>query len=139
MTSLIIQDISQLPAIASSLVNKIKDYNVVGFYGPMGSGKTTLIRAISEAMGVKNIVTSPTFTLINEYLVTGGKTIYHFDLYRLKKVEELYDVGYEDYFFSDNYCFIEWPEIAENIMPPHTLKIYIKVNDDLSRNILISE
>jgi tRNA threonylcarbamoyladenosine biosynthesis protein TsaE len=139
MHSFTIQNLDQLPTIASQLSDIIKKKNVVAFYGSMGSGKTTLIKAICQAFGVKNTVTSPTFAIVNIYSLTDQKLIYHFDFYRLNKIEEIYDLGYEEYFYSNHYCFVEWPEIASNLITSEALKIEISVNDDLSRTVLVHD
>jgi tRNA threonylcarbamoyladenosine biosynthesis protein TsaE len=102
----------------------------------MGVGKTTLVKAICEELGVTETVTSPTFAIVNEYRSdTSGELIYHFDLYRIKKLEEVYDMGYEDYFYSGALCFIEWPELAEDLLPDNVVKVIIEESPDGSRNI----
>lgn len=101
----------------------------------MGAGKTTLIKAICEELGVKETVTSPTFAIINEYKDAKSQSIYHFDFYRINKIEEVFDFGYEDYFYSNSLCFIEWPELVESILPENTVKISIHENDDSTRVI----
>ena len=101
----------------------------------MGAGKTTIIKAICEALGATDIVTSPTFTIVNEYKTLNGESIFHIDFYRIKKTEEVFDFGIEEYFNSDSYCFMEWPELIEDILPPGTVNIKIIV-DDNERRIL---
>ena len=99
------------------------------FSGEMGAGKTTLIKALCEHLGVKDEVSSPTFSLVNEYNSNVG-TIYHFDLYRIQSEEELYDIGYEDYFFSGYLCLVEWPEMAETMLPEKHVLVNIRVEND---------
>lgn len=108
---------------------------VFAFYGAMGAGKTTFIRAVCEELGVRETVTSPTFAIINEYRGREGESIYHFDFYRINKLEEAFDFGYEDYFYSGNLCFIEWPELVEPLLPENTVKVYIAENDKGARII----
>lgn len=108
---------------------------VLAFYGKMGAGKTTFIKALCEEFGVEDVITSPTFSIVNEYTNKEGKPIYHFDFYRIKKIEEVYDMGYEDYFDSGNLCLLEWPELIENLLPEDVLKITISEQEDGSRLI----
>ncbi len=116
------------------------DATVYAFYGQMGAGKTTLIAELCRALGVEDDeISSPTFSLINEYRSsTTAELIYHFDLYRLKNLEEAFDIGAEDYFDSGALCFLEWPERIEDILPDDTVKVNIKVNEDQSRDIIIT-
>ena len=111
-----INDIAQLPNAAHALVNAMGSHKVFAFTGAWG-GKTTLIKAICEELGVTETVASPTFSIVNEYRDAQGRSIYHFDFYRINKLEEVFDFGYEDYFYSGNVCFIEWPELIESILP----------------------
>lgn len=120
---------------AKKLVESFGDHTKVAFSGEMGAGKTTLIQAVCRQLGVRDTVNSPTFALINEYFTGTGASIYHFDLYRIDNISEMYDMGYEDYFYSDAYCFIEWPEKAADLMPPNLLYLTITVNDDGSRTV----
>ena len=112
---------------------------VIAFYGKMGAGKTTFIKAICEELGVNDVITSPTFAIVNEYsLPLGGRlegALYHFDFYRIKKIEEVYDMGYEDYFYSGNLCLIEWPELIEDLLPEDALRVTIEEQPDGSRTI----
>jgi tRNA threonylcarbamoyladenosine biosynthesis protein TsaE len=116
-----------LPEVARDIISELGSKKVVLFYGEMGSGKTTLIKEICRQLGVKRNMSSPTFGLVNEYAIPSGK-IYHFDLYRVKNLEECLDMGMEEYLYSGNYCFIEWPDVAIEIMP-----------DDIGRIDLITE
>jgi tRNA threonylcarbamoyladenosine biosynthesis protein TsaE len=112
---------------------------VIAFYGKMGAGKTTFIKALCEELGVEDVITSPTFAIVNEYsLPLGGRlegALYHFDFYRIKKIEEVYDMGYEDYFYSGNLCLIEWPELIEDLLPENALRVTIEEQPDGSRTI----
>jgi tRNA threonylcarbamoyladenosine biosynthesis protein TsaE len=129
---------AQLPEIASEIISFAADARIFLFYGEMGSGKTTLIKALCECLGTTETVTSPTFSIVNEYIGSGNK-IYHFDFYRLKNQTEALDMGYEEYFFSDAYCFIEWPEKIPDLLPDHYISIQIKVPGNNSREIIIEK
>ena len=130
-----IQDLEQINEAAKQFVAQIGDHKVFAFYGSMGAGKTTFIKAVCEELGVEDVITSPTFAIINEYTGQEG-TIYHFDFYRIKKLEEVYDMGYEDYFYSGALCFIEWPELIEEVLPEDAVKVSITEKEDGSRAIL---
>ena len=108
---------------------------VVAFYGKMGAGKTTFIKAICEELGVEDVITSPTFALVNEYTAGNGAPVYHFDFYRIKRLDEVYDMGYEDYFYGGNLCLLEWPELIEDILPEEALKVTITEEVDGSRKL----
>lgn len=133
------KNLDELQQVAAQLIPFLTQKPVVAFYGKMGAGKTTLIKAICKELHVKNTVTSPTFALVNEYTCQSGQLIYHFDFYRINKVEELFDLGYEEYFYSGNMCFVEWPELAENLLLPDTLKIKISVDEKQVRTIEVEE
>ncbi|MDR1054735.1 MAG: tRNA (adenosine(37)-N6)-threonylcarbamoyltransferase complex ATPase subunit type 1 TsaE [Prevotellaceae bacterium] len=122
---------------AEDIIRTFGHQKIIAFYGKMGVGKTTLIKAICDFMGVKNVVSSPTFSLINEYHTADSEIIYHFDFYRINQIEEAYDFGYEEYFYSGNYCFIEWPEKIEPLLPNDTLNITIKEQTDGTRLVSI--
>ncbi|MBQ0063012.1 MAG: tRNA (adenosine(37)-N6)-threonylcarbamoyltransferase complex ATPase subunit type 1 TsaE [Prevotella sp.] len=124
MIDLHIHDLGQIDVMAADFVSQMTDARVYAFYGEMGAGKTTFIKALCRALGVEDVITSPTFSIINEY-TTPKETIYHFDFYRIKKLEEVYDMGYEDYFYSDALCFIEWPELVEELLPEDTVRVHI--------------
>ncbi|HBG56877.1 tRNA (adenosine(37)-N6)-threonylcarbamoyltransferase complex ATPase subunit type 1 TsaE [Proteiniphilum sp. UBA1028] len=130
-----INDLKDIRDAARTFLREMGDSKVFAFYGSMGAGKTTFIKALSEEMGVTETVSSPTFAIINEYRDKEGRAIFHFDFYRINKLEEAFDFGYEDYFYSGNVCFIEWPELVEPILPENTVKITIRVADD-GRRIL---
>ncbi|MBR2380295.1 MAG: tRNA (adenosine(37)-N6)-threonylcarbamoyltransferase complex ATPase subunit type 1 TsaE, partial [Paraprevotella sp.] len=109
---------------------------VFAMYGKMGVGKTTFTKAICKCLGVEDVINSPTFAIVNEYRSDSGELIYHFDFYRIKKLEEVYDMGYEDYFYSGALCFIEWPELIEDLLPENAVKVTIEENEDGTRSIL---
>ena len=125
-----------LPQAARTFVRAIDQSTVFAFYGKMGAGKTTFIKAVCEALGVTDVVNSPTFSIVNEYRSdTTGELIYHFDFYRIQRLEEVYDMGYEDYFYSGALCFIEWPELVEDLLPGDAVKVTIEEQPDGSRTI----
>ncbi len=131
-----INDLEHIREAARQFINAMGTEHVFAFYGSMGAGKTTFIKAICEELGVDDVVTSPTFAIVNEYLISTGGTIYHFDFYRIKKLEEVYDMGYEDYFYSDALCFIEWPEMMEELLPEGATKVQITENPDGTRTVI---
>jgi tRNA threonylcarbamoyladenosine biosynthesis protein TsaE len=131
-----IQDLDHIHEAAREFIAQIGDRRVFAFYGKMGAGKTTFVKAVCEELGVEDVITSPTFAIVNEY--KGADTIYHFDFYRIKKLEEVYDMGYEDYFYSGNLCFIEWPELIEELLPEDTVKVCITENGDGTRSVVCS-
>ena len=126
-----IQDLDHIHEAAREFIAQIGDRRVFAFYGKMGAGKTTFVKAVCEELGVEDVITSPTFAIVNEY--KGVDTIYHFDFYRIKKLEEVYDMGYEDYFYSGNLCFIEWPELIEELLPDDAVCVNIVEQSDGSR------
>ncbi|TAL62912.1 MAG: tRNA (adenosine(37)-N6)-threonylcarbamoyltransferase complex ATPase subunit type 1 TsaE [Bacteroidetes bacterium] len=135
---ILIKDKKHLAAAAKKLLKYCGDYKIFAFYGSMGTGKTTIIKAICEVLGVVDIISSPTFTLVNEYRISKGDPIYHIDFYRIKKQEEVFDFGIEEYLTSDSYCFMEWPEIVEEMLPPGTVRVRITVDDKEQRFLQIS-
>ena len=130
-----IKDLEHIREAARTFIENIGDHTVFAFYGKMGAGKTTFIKAICEELGVEDVITSPTFAIVNEYTAQKGP-IYHFDFYRIKKLEEVYDMGFEDYFYSGALCLIEWPELIEEVLPEDAVKVSIKEKEDGSRAIL---
>ena len=119
---------------AKEFVAAMGDSRVFAFYGKMGAGKTTFIKALCTELGVTDIITSPTFAIVNEYTSsTTGDSIYHFDFYRIKKLEEVYDMGYEDYFYGGSLCFLEWPELIEELLPEDATKVTIEETADGGR------
>ena len=125
MLTLTFSNIEQLPEVARRLLDEFPDERFFAFFGPMGVGKTTLIKELCAQLGVTQNVCSPTFAIVNEYSDAQGEPIYHFDFYRIKKLEEAYDIGYEEYFYSGYYCFTEWTEKIEPLLPDHYLRIDI--------------
>ncbi|MBT8317219.1 MAG: tRNA (adenosine(37)-N6)-threonylcarbamoyltransferase complex ATPase subunit type 1 TsaE [Lutibacter sp.] len=128
--------LQQLPEIAKE-VAELAQHNILLFYGEMGVGKTTLIKEILKLLGVKDNVSSPTFSLVNEYQTNDNKIIYHFDFYRIKNEEEAMDMGIEEYFYSDSLCLIEWPNKVENLLPLKTVSIKITLENNQQRTIAI--
>ena len=125
MLTLTFSNIEQLPDVAHRLLDEFPDERFFAFFGPMGVGKTTLIKELCAQLGVTQNVCSPTFAIVNEYSDAQGEPIYHFDFYRIKKLEEAYDIGYEEYFYSGCYCFTEWTEKIEPLLPDRYLRIDI--------------
>ncbi|NCD69465.1 tRNA (adenosine(37)-N6)-threonylcarbamoyltransferase complex ATPase subunit type 1 TsaE [Mucilaginibacter agri] len=130
-----IDSITELAAAAQQLIDFAANQRIFLFFGDMGAGKTTFIKSLCEALGVTESVTSPTFSIVNEYR-GHGHTVYHFDFYRLKSQSEAFDMGYEEYFYSDAYCFIEWPEKIADLLPERYLKISIKAISESAREII---
>jgi tRNA threonylcarbamoyladenosine biosynthesis protein TsaE len=128
---------NELGGIARKLLDKYGNERIFALFGEMGIGKTTFIKTICAQLGITDEVTSPTFSIINEYIKPDGESLYHFDFYRIKLEEEAYDLGYEDYFYGGSYCFIEWPEKVEKLLPAETVRVFIKVGEtDNSRKML---
>lgn len=126
-----IPSLIELDTAARKFTEVTKGRRKFAFYGSMGSGKTTLIKAICKQLGATGLVTSPTFSLVNEYPLSNGEVIYHFDLYRINTIGELFDLGYEEYFYSDSYIFIEWAENAESLLPDPITRVTVQeLNDD---------
>lgn len=131
MTEAFSYGLENIREAAVFVIEKAKPYQIWCFYGQMGSGKTTLIKKICELLHVTSRVSSPTFSLVNEYETDTHEIIYHFDFYRIKSVEEIYDIGYEDYFYGNNLCLIEWPELAEHLIPKQkSCKIHIRLQNN---------
>jgi len=129
-------NLSELEVAARQLLTAYPDERVFAFYGEMGAGKTTFIKKLCERLQVTDVVTSPTFSIINVYETESTSQLYHFDFYRMKKPEEIYDIGYEEYLFSGNYCFMEWPEKVENLLPRSVIKVHIEVNEQNQARII---
>lgn len=129
-----ISNLSDINEAARQFVDNMGAGRVFAFYGKMGAGKTTFIKAVCEVLGVDDVITSPTFAIVNEYTSeTSGETVYHFDFYRIKKLDEVYDMGYEEYFYGGGLCFIEWPELIESLLPEDAVKVTIEETADGSR------
>jgi tRNA threonylcarbamoyladenosine biosynthesis protein TsaE len=138
MQRILIKDKKQLPVAAKRILECTSGQKILAFYGSMGAGKTTIIKAVCKALGAEDIVSSPTFTLVNEYKTKKGELLYHIDFYRIRKMEEVFDFGIEEYFTSGSFCFIEWPELIEEILPPETVRIRITVGNKKQRILEIS-
>ena len=136
---IIIKNLDQIEQAARIFVQNIGTRKVFAFYGKMGAGKTTFIKAVCRALCVEDVITSPTFAIVNEYTDATGSPVFHFDFYRIKKLEEVYDMGYEDYFYSHNLCFLEWPELIEDILPDDAVRVSIEELPDGCRRLTISE
>ena len=133
---IICKSLEELPDIAQSMIEEHSDKRLFAFLGSMGAGKTTFIKEICAVLGVESMVNSPTFSIINEYFTIESDSVYHFDFYRIKKKEEVFDIGYEDYLFSGNYCLMEWPEKIEELLPENIVYVTIEENPlDGSRTI----
>lgn len=130
-----IPSLSEIDAVARQFADLISRDRVVAFYGQMGAGKTTFTAALCKILGVEDPVCSPTFTIVNEYLDRDGRSIYHFDFYRIRNLSEAMDIGTEDYFYSGNLCLVEWPENIEAMLPDDAIIVRISVAPDLSRQI----
>ena len=133
---IIINTLADINEAAKQFIANMGDSKVFAFYGKMGAGKTTFVKAVCEELGVDDVITSPTFAIVNEYRSeTTGQLVYHFDFYRIKKIEEVYDMGYEDYFYSGALCFLEWPELIEELLPADAVKVTISQQEDGSRRL----
>lgn len=130
-----IKSIEEIGEAAAQFVDEMGENTVFAFYGKMGAGKTTFIKAVCEQLGVEDVINSPTFAIVNEYVDGEGEPIYHFDFYRIKKEQEVLDIGYEDYVYSGHVCFMEWPELIENLLPEDAVKVTIEEENDGSRKI----
>ena len=130
-----IKSIDDIATAAQEFISQMGDNKIFAFYGSMGAGKTTFVKALCEAMGVTDTVNSPTFAIVNEYDTPSGRPIYHFDFYRIKRLAEVYDMGYEDYFYGRGLCFIEWPELVEEVLPGDAVKVIIEEVEDGTRSV----
>ena len=133
-----INSVEELSQVTDLLLSWRDKSDIIAFYGPMGAGKTTLIKNLCHRVGVTDEVNSPTFALVNEYL-TENDSIFHFDFYRIKKLEEVFDIGYEDYFYSGHLCLLEWPQMIEPLMPERYVRVDLSLGEsDSSRKIEVS-
>ncbi len=137
MSVLKINSLEEINAVAKEFLSLVGDKRVFALHGAMGVGKTTFVKAICDAMGVEDTINSPTFAIVNEYHTPKEEIIYHFDFYRIDDVQEAYDFGYEDYFYSNAMCFIEWPEKIESILPQDTVEVLFEEQADGTRSITI--
>ncbi len=137
MKELVIDSLDALSDVAEAVVESLDGRNVVAFCGAMGAGKTTLISAIMEHLGSNDNVTSPTFALVNQYSTSASEAVYHFDFYRINRIEEVFDMGYEEYFYSGDLCLIEWPELIEDLLPEDAMVVRIDVLSPTERKFTI--
>ena len=128
-----INGLDTIRSAARQFIENIGSSRVFAFYGKMGAGKTTFVNALCEELGCDDVITSPTFAIVNEYTDGEQQPVYHFDFYRIKKLEEVYDMGYEEYFYSGALCLIEWPELIEDVLPDDTVRVTIEEQADGSR------
>ena len=128
-----IKGLDTIRSAARQFIENIGSSRVFAFYGKMGAGKTTFVKALCEELGCDDVITSPTFAIVNEYTDGEQQPVYHFDFYRIKKLEEVYDMGYEEYFYSGALCLIEWPELIEDVLPDDTVRVTIEEQADGSR------
>ena len=135
MPSIPLPSLDQIDKAADEFLKAVGNIRVIAFSGELGAGKTTFIQALCRKLGVTGEVSSPTFSLVNEYFTQDGSSVFHFDLYRIEEPEELFDLGYEEYFFSGDRCFIEWPEKASHLIPADALLVEIIVRSDNTREI----
>ena len=129
--------LSEVPIIAKEIIQNSTS-KIILFHGDMGVGKTTLIKEICKILGTEDLISSPTFSIVNEYITSNDKTIFHFDFYRIDNEEEAYNIGVEDYFDSNHWCLIEWPSVVENLLPLENVNVYLTVLEDGQRNIQIN-
>jgi tRNA threonylcarbamoyladenosine biosynthesis protein TsaE len=135
-----IQSLDQIHEAAKEFIAAMGENTVFALYGKMGAGKTTFVKAVCEELGVTDVITSPTFAIVNEYRSEDtAELIYHFDFYRINKLEEVYDMGYEDYFYSGALCFIEWPELVEELLPGNTIKVSIEEQKDGTTTVTLNQ
>ena len=137
MLEIKIKSLDGIADAARQFVDAMGENKVFAMFGPMGVGKTTFIKAVCEILGVEDTITSPTFAIVNEYRTNTGDQIFHFDFYRIRKVEEVYDMGYEDYVYSGAVCFLEWPELIEELLPEDTVRVTLSEEEDGTRTITL--
>lgn len=137
MLEIKIKSLDGIADAARQFVDAMGENKVFAMFGPMGVGKTTFIKAVCEVLGVQDTITSPTFAIVNEYRTDSGEQIFHFDFYRIRKVEEAYDMGYEDYIYSGAVCFLEWPELIEELLPDDAVRVTLTEEEDGTRTITI--
>ena len=132
-----IKSIEEIAVAAKEFVAAMGERKVFAFYGKMGAGKTTFIKAVCEELGVEDVINSPTFAIVNEYVDGQGEPVYHFDFYRIKNLQEVMDLGYEDYVYSGHVCFMEWPELIENLLPDDAVKVTIEEEENGERKVSV--
>ena len=132
-----VHSLEEYPQAAKWFTGFLQQGQIFAFYGKMGTGKTTFIKSLCEELGVEDTINSPTFAIVNEYEDRMANTIYHFDFYRIKSLTEVYNMGYEEYFYGNAYCFIEWPELIEELLPEEHIRVEITENDDSTRTIKV--
>ncbi|MCX6300583.1 MAG: tRNA (adenosine(37)-N6)-threonylcarbamoyltransferase complex ATPase subunit type 1 TsaE [Bacteroidia bacterium] len=132
---ILIKNKRYLPSAARKLLERAGESRIFAFYGSLGAGKTTIIKAVCELLGASGIASSPSFTLVNEYRTLTGESLYHIDFYRIKNISEVFDIGIEEYLYSGSYCFLEWPELAEEVLPEETIRLRISVGKNEERII----
>ena len=137
MQTIKISSQDDLPQVARAIIDALGDRNIVAFFAPMGAGKTTLIREIAARLGSADNVASPTFAIVNRYSIPDGRHINHFDFYRINRPEEVFDIGYEEYFYSDDLCLVEWPEKIEGLIPDDALVVTIEPGEGECRTFFI--
>jgi tRNA threonylcarbamoyladenosine biosynthesis protein TsaE len=137
MTEIVFAKLTDIEAAAKQFIVQTAGKKHFAFYGEMGAGKTTFIKTLCKLLQVCDVVTSPTFSIINEYHTQSDEKIFHFDFYRIKDIEEVFNLGYEDYFYSEHYCFVEWPELVEDLLPEHMIKVHLSVTNDETRTMRI--
>ena len=137
MRQITIDSLADLPKVAELVLASLNGRNVVAFFAPMGAGKTTLISTLMESLGSEDIVTSPTFALVNQYYTAEREPVYHFDFYRINSINEAFDMGYEEYFYSGDLCLVEWPEKVEQLLPDNTMVVKIEILDENTRRFTI--
>jgi tRNA threonylcarbamoyladenosine biosynthesis protein TsaE len=137
MLEIKIKSLDGIADAARQFVDAMGENKVFAMFGPMGVGKTTFVKAVCEILGVEDTITSPTFSIVNEYRTNTGDQIFHFDFYRIRKVEEVYDMGYEDYVYSGAVCFLEWPELIEELLPEDAVRVTLSEEEDGTRTITL--
>ena len=138
MKEIVIDSLDELKDVAEAVVESLEGRNVVALFGAMGAGKTTLISAIMEHLGSTDNVTSPTFALVNQYNTAANEPVYHFDFYRINRIEEAFDMGYEEYFYSGDLCLVEWPELVEQLLPDDAMVVKIDILSPTERKFSIT-
>ena len=138
MKEIVIDSLDELKNVAEAVVESLEGRNVVALFGAMGAGKTTLISAIMEHLGSTDNVTSPTFALVNQYNTATNEPVYHFDFYRINRIEEAFDMGYEEYFYSGDLCLVEWPELVEQLLPDDAMVVKIDILSPTERKFTIN-